>query len=134
MVLKYRRMQGGSDYLSIPSYIQITHPNFRRIELAVVGLDITKQSPFADGETFGDVGSYELLEGTVHFSVDPELVWTPKMPVTVPLTTWISPLVTLQGRCGSPQISQYFNRLNSSAATIVSFSTWSTVAARLPLA
>jgi len=40
--------------------------------LAVVGLDITKQSPFADGETFGDVGSYELLEGTVHFSVDPE--------------------------------------------------------------
>ena len=40
--------------------------------MAVVGLDITKRSPFADGETFGDVGSYELLEGTVHFSVDPE--------------------------------------------------------------
>ena len=40
--------------------------------MALVGLDITKQSPFADRETFGDVGSYDLLEGTAHFSVDPE--------------------------------------------------------------
>ncbi len=40
--------------------------------MAVVELDITKRSPFAGGETFGDVGSYELLEGTAHFSVDPE--------------------------------------------------------------
>ena len=40
--------------------------------MALIELDITKQGPFAGGETFGDVGSYELLEGTAHFSVDPE--------------------------------------------------------------
>ncbi len=40
--------------------------------MAVVGLDITKRSPFADGESFGEGGAYELLEGTAHFSVDPE--------------------------------------------------------------
>ena len=52
--------------------------------MAVVGLDITKRSPFADGESFGDVGSYELLEGTAHFSVDPSATLTvrkhPNMP------------------------------------------------------
>ena len=45
------------------------HPNFRSIALAVVELDITNQSSFADGETFGDVGSYEpptMVEVAAH--------------------------------------------------------------------
>ena len=39
--------------------------------MAVVSLDITQRSPFADGESFGDAGPYELLEGTASFAVDP---------------------------------------------------------------
>ncbi|HHZ63345.1 MAG TPA: hypothetical protein EYN53_11985, partial [Dehalococcoidia bacterium] len=40
--------------------------------MAVTQLDITSRTPFADGESFGDVGPYNLLEGTAHFTVDPE--------------------------------------------------------------
>ncbi len=39
--------------------------------MAVVKLDISNQSNFAQGEAFGDVGQYEVLEGTAHFAVDP---------------------------------------------------------------
>ena len=39
--------------------------------MAITQLDITKRSSFASGESFGDVGAYELLEGTAHYAVDP---------------------------------------------------------------
>jgi hypothetical protein len=39
--------------------------------MAVVSLDITHRTPFADGVSFGAVGPYNLLEGTAHFAVDP---------------------------------------------------------------
>ena len=39
--------------------------------MAVINLDITERSSFADGKSFGDVGPYTLLEGTAHFAVDP---------------------------------------------------------------
>jgi len=39
--------------------------------LAITELEITKRSSFASGESFGDVGAYELLEGTAHYAVDP---------------------------------------------------------------
>ena len=39
--------------------------------MALTDLQITKRSSFASGESFGDVGAYELLEGTAHFAVDP---------------------------------------------------------------
>ena len=39
--------------------------------MAVTQLDITSRTPFANGESFGDVGEYDLVEGTAHFSVDP---------------------------------------------------------------
>ena len=39
--------------------------------MAITELAIAKRSSFASGERFGDVGEYELLEGTAHFSVDP---------------------------------------------------------------
>ena len=39
--------------------------------MAITGLEITNRSSFASGEGFGDVGAYELLEGTAHFAVDP---------------------------------------------------------------
>ena len=39
--------------------------------MAVVRIDISKRAPFADGEVFGRVGSYEYLQGTAHFAVDP---------------------------------------------------------------
>ena len=39
--------------------------------MPVTGLDITSESDFAGGESFGDVGAYRLLEGTAHFVVDP---------------------------------------------------------------
>ncbi len=39
--------------------------------MAITELEITKRSSFASGENFGDVGPYELLEGTAHYAVDP---------------------------------------------------------------
>ena len=39
--------------------------------MAITELEITKRSSFAGGENFGEVGPYELLEGTAHYAVDP---------------------------------------------------------------
>lgn len=39
--------------------------------MAVTTLDIKTCRPFADGVAFGEVGSYQQLEGTIHFAVDP---------------------------------------------------------------
>ena len=39
--------------------------------MAITELAIAKRSSFDSGESFGDVGAYELLEGTAHFAVDP---------------------------------------------------------------
>jgi len=39
--------------------------------LAITELEITKRSSFASGESFGEVGPYELLEGTAYYAVDP---------------------------------------------------------------
>ncbi len=39
--------------------------------MAITELEITNRSSFASGESFGDVGAYELLEGTAHYAVDP---------------------------------------------------------------
>jgi hypothetical protein len=40
--------------------------------MAVTKLTITSRQPFGQGEVFGDVGSYEQLDGTVFFAVDPD--------------------------------------------------------------
>ena len=39
--------------------------------MAITELEITNRSSFASGVAFGDVGPYELLEGTAHYTVDP---------------------------------------------------------------
>ena len=39
--------------------------------MAITELEITNRTSFASGESFGDVGAYELLEGTAHYAVDP---------------------------------------------------------------
>ena len=39
--------------------------------MAITELEITNRTSFASGVPFGDVGAYELLEGTAHFAVDP---------------------------------------------------------------
>ena len=39
--------------------------------MAVTALEIKTCGPFAQGQTFGDVGPYQQLEGTVHFAVGP---------------------------------------------------------------
>ena len=39
--------------------------------MSVGRLEITSRQPFANGESFGDVGPYEQLDGTVYFTVDP---------------------------------------------------------------
>ena len=39
--------------------------------MAVGRIEITSRQPFANGESFGEVGPYEQLDGTVYFSVDP---------------------------------------------------------------
>ena len=39
--------------------------------MAVVGLEIRSRGPYADGAAFGDVGTYERIDGIVRFAVDP---------------------------------------------------------------
>ena len=39
--------------------------------MALTELEITRRTSFASGEGFGEVGAYELLEGTAHYVVDP---------------------------------------------------------------
>ena len=39
--------------------------------MPVTKLDITSVTPFAGGQTFGEVGAYNHLKGTAHFSIDP---------------------------------------------------------------
>ncbi len=39
--------------------------------IAVTSLEIVRRTPFEGGVSFGDIGPYELLEGTAHFAVDP---------------------------------------------------------------
>ncbi len=39
--------------------------------MPVVGFDIRTQRILADGKSWGDVGPYEELLGTLHFAIDP---------------------------------------------------------------
>ncbi|MBQ11394.1 MAG: hypothetical protein CMJ45_07585, partial [Planctomyces sp.] len=39
--------------------------------MPVTKLEIADRSQFAHGDSFGEAGSYELIEGKVHFAVDP---------------------------------------------------------------
>jgi hypothetical protein len=39
--------------------------------MAVTKLVVTSRRPFAQGETFGDIGRYEQLDGRAYFAVDP---------------------------------------------------------------
>ena len=39
--------------------------------MAITELEITNRTSFASGESFGDVGAYELLEGKAHYAVEP---------------------------------------------------------------
>ena len=39
--------------------------------MPVTRLEITSSTPFAGGQTFGEVGAYTHLKGTAHFAVDP---------------------------------------------------------------
>jgi hypothetical protein len=39
--------------------------------MAVTRLEITARRPYEDGVPFGETGSYERLDGVIHFSVDP---------------------------------------------------------------
>ena len=43
----------------------------REAHIAVTSLEISRRTPFHGGVSFGDVGAYELLEGTAHFAIDP---------------------------------------------------------------
>ncbi len=39
--------------------------------MALTKLEIRTRKPFANGESFGDVGRYEWIDGVAHFAVDP---------------------------------------------------------------
>ena len=40
--------------------------------MALTRLEIRKRTAFADGDTFGDVGRYERIDGVAHFAVKPQ--------------------------------------------------------------
>jgi hypothetical protein len=37
----------------------------------VLSVDVTSRQPWVGGKTFGQVGAYEVLRGTVHYAIDP---------------------------------------------------------------
>ncbi|MDA1227494.1 MAG: alpha/beta hydrolase domain-containing protein [Chloroflexi bacterium] len=39
--------------------------------MPVIEMEITKQFPYAGGESYGKVGPYQQIEGTLHYAVDP---------------------------------------------------------------
>lgn len=39
--------------------------------MPVVKLEIKRRSPYAEGKSFGEVGSYEQIDGIAHYAVDP---------------------------------------------------------------
>ncbi len=39
--------------------------------MPVIQLEITRRAPYAGGESFGDAGVYEQIDGTAHYAVDP---------------------------------------------------------------
>lgn len=39
--------------------------------MPLVKFDITQRAPYAGGQTFGDAGAFEQVDGTAHFAVDP---------------------------------------------------------------
>jgi hypothetical protein len=43
------------------------------VHAELVRFEITARTPFAEGKSFGDAGPYELLSGTAHFALDPDL-------------------------------------------------------------
>src|SRR5262249_25882191 len=40
-------------------------------QMALVGLEIAKRGPYADGQAFGAGGVYERIDGIARFAVDP---------------------------------------------------------------
>lgn len=43
------------------------------LKAELVRFEITERSPFANGQTFGDVGAYERIVGKVYYELDPQL-------------------------------------------------------------
>ena len=39
--------------------------------MAMLGFEINKRQPLAEGRSFGATGTYEQIDGTAHFGVDP---------------------------------------------------------------
>ena len=39
--------------------------------MAVTSIEIKERGPYAEGMSYGDVGAFEQLDGTVHFAVRP---------------------------------------------------------------
>ncbi|MAF39223.1 MAG: hypothetical protein CL696_10205, partial [Chloroflexi bacterium] len=39
--------------------------------MAVTSIEIKERGPYAESMAFGDTGTYEQLDGTAHFAVDP---------------------------------------------------------------
>ena len=46
-------------------------PLSHRGVLAIANLEMTNRASIASGESSGDVGAYEFLEGAAHYAVDP---------------------------------------------------------------
>jgi hypothetical protein len=40
--------------------------------MAVLGIEVTRRTPYAGGAQFGDAGAYERIDGLVTFGIDPE--------------------------------------------------------------
>lgn len=39
--------------------------------MALVKFEIAQRAPYADGQSFGDTGAFEQIDGTAHFAIDP---------------------------------------------------------------
>src|SRR5262245_6599550 len=40
--------------------------------MPLTGFEVTSRAPYAEGRRFGAVGTYQQVDGTAHFAVDPD--------------------------------------------------------------
>ena len=55
--------------------------------MPVINLEIKSRMPYAGGQSFGEVGAYEQVDGMVHFGVDPDSLANETIEHRPPIST-----------------------------------------------
>ena len=62
----------SSDGQSAPTLVRCALVLWRETVVAIVKWEVRRREPYAAGAPFGDLGPFEIVEGRVHYAVDPD--------------------------------------------------------------